>query len=138
LGLVRVISKSALHVDINIAVSFCLCAYAFLCICGLWVFFIPVQVALSWYFHSLVVAGNSVTNSFLHLRRYKCGATSLTRELLVLDNAAACTCIISYRRDLLLWYALRSSHQIFSISRHQAFDNSFCFSVCVLLNAPNG
>lgn len=35
LGLARVVSKSALCVDINIAVSFCLCAYAFLCICRL-------------------------------------------------------------------------------------------------------
>ena len=91
-----------------------------------------MRVCLSWYFHSLVVAGNSGMNSFLLLWWYKCGATSLTTELLVIDNTAACTCVSLYGCDPLLWYALHSSHQIFNISHYQGFANFFYFAcVCV-------
>lgn len=112
-GIHEITSKSALHVDINTDGSFYLCA----CVgCG---YILSVQVSLSWYFHCLVVTGDRRTNYFLLLWWYKCGSTSLSAELLSIDNSAACTCISSYWCDLLLLYALCLSHLIFNIWQHQ-------------------
>lgn len=67
----------------------------YLCACVGYGYILSVQVPLSWYFHCLVVTGDRRRNYFLLLWWYKCGSTSLSAELLSIDNCVTCTCISS-------------------------------------------
>lgn len=59
----------------------------------LWIFiYFLVPASLSWHFYSLTVDGNKAANSLLLLQQYKCKATSLTTEFLIIDNIASCIC----------------------------------------------